>query len=411
MAWAVQDSNLRPPARKAGALPLSQPPRRTWGTLCGFPVPELPLTELFRETRERTERLIRPLEPDDLASGSPPAKWRLGRTTWFLETHFLGRDRQSRIFAEPPPCGGFPRPTVAEILDYRHAVDREVRERLEAGVDAKAQASLGLALLHEEEQLESLLAGLKRLFSASPLAPPVYPDLPAPPPGETPPLRFLEFPGGTVDIGRDPGPFVAGAETPRHQCRVDPFRIASRLVTNREYLEFVEDGGYREERIWLRDGWRVLSRERPAYWTPEGEEYTLGGGLQPLALDAPVAHLSFFEADAFARWRERRLPTEFEWEAVASALEPSGNLLESGRFAPLPAGGRQMYGDVWEWTLSGFEPWPGTQRPPEDFSPGRMAVRGGSCLTSGTHLRASSRRGLRPMTRWHCTGIRLARAA
>ncbi len=395
------------------------------------------LVRLFRETRERTERLVEPLAPDDLASGSipgvPPAKWRLGRAAWFVDTCFLDSEPSlpgGGVFARAPRPGGFPRPTIAEIMEYRRLVDRAVRDRADAGLEESAKVRLALAAFHEADQAELLLASVKHLFATSPLAP-AYASLSALPSAETPPLRFLEGPGGTTGIGRDREALAPGSETPRHRRRVAPFRIASRLTTNREYLEFIEDGGYREEGLWLRDGWRVRCREgweHPVYWKRHGEireEFTLGG-WRPLAPDAPVAHLSYFEADAFARWRECRLPNEFEWESVAATVAPAGCLLESRHFAPSPvdsgaASGRQpaqLYGDVWEWTSSGFEPYPGYRCDPAadavifgDFSPGRMVVRGGSCLTSGALLRASTRRALRPATRWECTGIRLARAA
>ncbi len=373
--------------------------------------------EEFREARSRTLRLIEPLTPEDLTARSlpdaPSAAWRLGRTTWFVETFVLRRRSEHPGFARE---SDFSRPGITEILECRKRVDDAVRDC----------ERLAVATRVEELHQELMLAAIKHLLAGNP-GQPAYERAPEPASGEAPPLRFLDAPGGTLGFGRNRDDRALGSETPRCERVVRPFQIGSRLVTNGEFLEFVEDGGYGDERLWLSSGWEARRRggwEAPLHWRRSDgfrEEYTLGG-RRPLLPAAPVAHLSFFEADAFARWRERRLPTEFEWESVARDADRPGASegLDPTPAEPTPPGAppAQLYGDAWEWTSSSFEPYPGYRRLPAadaatfgDFSPGRMVGRGGSRLTPGAGLTAATRRAIRPETRWQVTGLRLARDA
>ena len=283
-----------------------------------------------------------------------------------------------------------------------------------------------LGLNHEEQHQELLLMDIKHVLSLNPLCPAYREGLPH---GrdEAPPLEWIEQPAGLCEIGH-PGPgFAFDNEGPRHQVFLRPFALASRLVTNGEYRTFVEDGGYGRADLWLSDGWAAIQEgnwDAPLYWERGEEgwrEFTLGG-LRPLDDDAPVCHLSYYEAEAYAAWADERLPTEAEWEVAAAALEPEGNFLESGRFHPAPAlrgaagAPLQVFGDLWEWTRSPYTAYPG-YRPPEGalgeyngkFMCNQMVLRGGACVTPEGHIRATYRNFFYPHQRWPFTGLRLAR--
>ena len=304
--------------------------------------------------------------------GASPAKWHLGHTSWFFETFVLMREgvlmredvlaRDGTGYCPPHPeyqevfgvsaAGGdrrlrrvrglLSRPTVAEVFDYRRQVDDGVAELLEGELPDEIREIVLLGLHHEQQHQERLLIDLKHLFSLNPLTPAYRQAADETRGGEASPLRFVSFAGGTLPFGHQGAGFAYDNERPRHQRLVEPFQLASRLITNGEYLEFVAEGGYREASLWLSDGWdaRVAGDwEAPLYWVRQGDdfaEFSLGG-LLPLALDAPVIHLSYFEADAFARWREARLPTEFEWESAAAHRPVAGTLLENGGLRPSPA--------------------------------------------------------------------------
>ena len=326
--------------------------------------------------------------------------------------------------------GMLSRPTVAEVFDYRRRVDGAMEELLDDELPEAIGDLVVLGLHHEQQHQERLLADLKHLFSRNPLYP-AYCEAPAAPePGGPLPLRFAACAGGTLPFGDEGTGFAYDNEKPRHERLIAPFGLASRLITNGEFLEFIGEGGYRDSSLWLSDGWDARLAggwEAPLHWVRQGDgfaEFTLGG-LQALAPEAPVVHVSYFEADAFARWRQARLPTEFEWEAAAAGQPVAGSFLENGRFHPGPVAAAagspvaskpaQLFGDAWEWTASPYLPYPGF-RPSGLFGQssgasmsGRMVLRGGSCLTPASHLRATYRHVLRPDARWQATGIRIAR--
>ena len=428
--------------------------------------PAAELREAFFRVRRQTTELAVPLAIEDYVAQSMPdarpAKWHLGHTSWYFETFVLtasgvlvapdvpgtertgfspSRPEYQAIFGVsdagiPHPRvdsrdrGALTRPTVAEVFDYRRRVDHAMSELLAGELPGEVRELVELGLHHEQQHQERLLADLKHLFSRNPLYP-AYREASGGPRGGAvpPPLRFVSFPGGTLPIGCPGTGFAYDNERPRHERRIAPFQFGSRLITNGEYLEFMEEGGYRERSLWLSDGWEARLAggwEAPLHWVREGDgfaEFTLGG-LVSLAPEAPVTHVSHFEADAFARWREARLPTEFEWESAAADEPVAGTFLENGDLRPEPtpaaayrgaSGPVQLFGDAWEWTASAYLPYPGF-RPSGRFGQssgksmsGRMVLRGGSCFTPASHIRASYRHVLRPDARWQATGIRIAR--
>jgi ergothioneine biosynthesis protein EgtB len=406
------------------------------------------LLERYSRVRQQTEALCRPLSAEDhiiqpMPDASPP-RWHLAHTTWFFETFVLttavpGYQPWHQAFAylfnsyynavgpQYPRSkrGLLSRPSVAEIYAYRHAIDERMARLLSAG--GLPESLLGiveLGLHHEQQHQELLLTDFKYTLGCNPLYP-AYLDWPvAPERPPLPPSRWIEGPAGLAWIGHEGAGFAYDNEGPRHQALLQPHALASRPVTNGEYLRFVQSGGYREPALWLSMGWDFVGKESwraPLYWVETGEgwrEFTLAG-LKPLDLDAPVCHASYFEADAYARWAGARLPTEAEWEAAAQTLPPEGQFAGSGRYHPRPAAGaglEQMFGDVWEWTASAYLPYPG-------FAPSAGAVgeyngkfmcnqfvlRGGSCATPAGHIRASYRNFFPPEARWQFSGFRLAR--
>lgn len=410
------------------------------------------LNVTFSRVRAATAALCDGLEIEDFVVQSmpdaSPAKWHLAHTSWFFEQFLLkvfARDYRSPhaqyeyLFNsyyqtvgpmhERPHRGLLTRPTVADVMAYRAHVDEHMRELLDArGDDPQIAALTTLGLNHEQQHQELLLTDLKHLFSRNPLRP-AYRAAPARgEPVTVTPMRFYTFDGGVQQIGAAGEPFVFDNELPRHKTYLEPYALANRLVTNGEYAEFIRDGGYQRPEVWLSDGWSTVMNEgwtRPFYWD-EGldGEFTLFG-MQPLDPAAPVSHLSYYEADAFARWAGGRLPTEAEWETAAAQLPIRGNLLERNLLHPAPAEDgaahdesvlRQMYGDVWEWTSSAYAPYPG-YRPPSGalgeyngkFMCNQLVLRGGSCVTSASHIRATYRNFFYPQARWQFMGVRLAR--
>jgi ergothioneine biosynthesis protein EgtB len=283
-----------------------------------------------------------------------------------------------------------------------------------------------LGLNHEQQHQELILTDVKHALSCSPLRPAYREGGPATSTaGEVPPLRWLDRPGGPVVVGHAGKGFCFDNEGPRHPVLVRPFQLASRPVTNVEYLTFMADGGYRRPELWLSDGWaacRERNLEAPLYWSAEGgtwRHFTLDG-MEPVAPADPVCHLSFYEADAFARWAGARLPAEAEWESVAAEAPVEGNLLEGNRLRPVPApaaaGPAQLFGDVWEWTASPYVAYPGYRPPPGalgeyngKFMCNQLVLRGGSCATPQSHVRATYRNFFPPDARWQFSGLRLAR--
>ena len=402
----------------------------------------------YSQVRARSEALCAPLETDDyqvqsVIDASPP-KWHLAHVTWFFETFLLkpflrGYEpldpRYERIFNSYYNTIGpyhpraqrhtLSRPTVGEVYEYRAHVDRGMNELIE-GCPAEHRATvaqrLTLGLNHEQQHQELLLMDIKRNFFANPLYP-VYSPARRAPDAEAVPMRWLAFPGGIRETGHAGAGFAFDNEQPRHKVFLRDYQLASRPVTNGEYLEFIDAGGYTRPDLWLSDGWTTVQERRwnaPLYWLlidGEWHEMTLSG-VRRVAPAEPVCHVSYYEADAYARWRNARLPSEAEWECAAADEAIEGNFVESGAYHPRPASDasdHQWYGDVWEWTSSGYTPYPG-YRAPEGalgeyngkFMANQYVLRGGCCATPLSHMRATYRNFFYPPDRWPFTGIRLA---
>ncbi|HEU4655483.1 MAG TPA: ergothioneine biosynthesis protein EgtB [Steroidobacteraceae bacterium] len=403
----------------------------------------------YRRVRAATQALCTGLQAEDFVAQSmpdaSPIKWHLAHTSWFFE-QFLLKPHQRRyqpfraeyeylfnsyyqtVGSMHPRAerGLLTRPTVAEVFEYREYVDRHVLELLE-GRDAEDPycqiATLGLH--HEQQHQELMLTDLKHLFAANPLKP-AYRNAHAQSQASShiAPLRFFAFEGGIKEIGATGKRFCFDNETPRHRQWLEPFALADRLITNGEYMEFIREDGYRRPQLWMSDGWALVSAEHwrhPLYWSDDLDaEFTLNG-MQPLHPASPVTHLSFYEADAFARWADARLPTEAEWEVAATSVSSTaGNFVASGALHPLPSeagtGLKQLFGDAWEWTASPYSAYPGYVPPSGalgeyngKFMCNQMVLRGGSCVTPVDHIRATYRNFFYPHARWQFTGIRLAR--
>jgi ergothioneine biosynthesis protein EgtB len=402
----------------------------------------------YSEIRGRSEALCEPLAIDDyqvqsVIETSPP-KWHLAHVTWFFETFLLKPflpaykaldARYEQLFNSYYNAIGpfhpraerhtLSRPTVEEVYAYRAHVDAHMRELIAECAPAHRSAvgeRIALGLNHEQQHQELLVMDVKRNFFANPM----YPAYRAAPEEEhvgTPALRWLEFPGGIREIGHGGSSFCFDNEQPRHKVFMRDFRLASRPTTNAEFLEFVDAGGYSRPELWLADGWTAINERRwhaPLYWVQSGDawhEMTLSG-LRRLNPAEPVCHVSYYEADAYARWREARLPTEAEWETAAGAEKLAGNFAENGRYHPRAAmneADRQWFGDVWEWTASPYAPYPGYRSLPGalgeyngKFMANQYVLRGGCCATPQAHMRASYRNFFYPHDRWPFTGIRLA---
>lgn len=407
------------------------------------------LTMRLFEMRKLSVDLVAPLNAEDMTvqamDDASPTKWHLAHTSWFFETFILAPYLSGyTIFDEAfnycfnsyyerlgarharPKRGLLTRPSLDRVMDYRAHVDLAL-SRLIANENAARADWAGLievGINHEQQHQELMLTDILCLFAANPLRPAYRPRRPRARPARIEPLGWIDFAGGVYPIGDAGNGFAWDNERPRHDALIGPFRLADRLTTNREWLEFISDGGYETSTLWLSDGWVTVSHEgwrAPLYWELHDGvwfEMTLFG-LRPLCLDAPVAHVSFYEADAFARWAGKRLPSEFEWEVAASTASQEGNFLGEA-LTPLPcdeANGppRQMFGDVWEWTASAYLPYPG-YRPPQGalgeyngkFMVNQHVLRGGSCVTPPGHMRISYRNFFYPHQRWQFTGVRLA---
>lgn len=382
---------------------------------------------------------------------SSPLKWHLGHTTWFFEKFVLGavpgyecaNPAFDYVFnsyydaigprVDRARRGQMTRPTLLEVLEYRRVVDARVMTLLASPFHDELADRVRLGLEHEQQHQELILMDLKHLFGHQPLLP-VYRErlgnstevsggeLSS---GDGIALTYAKYPGGLFRMGTDGPEFRFDNEGPAHVQFVPPFELAQRLVTNGEFLEFVADGGYRRPELWLSDGFQWVKHHRitsPMYWHGEQDcmellrVFTLHG-LQSLNLEAPVCHVSYYEADAYARWAGARLPTEAQWEYAAQELPVRGNFLNLQRLDPLPArGSSQMFGDVWEWTQSAYAPYPGYRA--DDgalgeyngkFMCNQMVLRGGSCVTPPGHVRRTYRNFFAPHCRWQFSGIRLAR--
>lgn len=414
-----------------------------------------PIVERLRATRRLSIELARPLTPEDMTvqvmDDASPTKWHLAHATWFFETFVLQPfDSGYRVFdpqlaycfnsyyesAGPrhprPQRGILTRPSSGRVLAYRTHVDAALErllERTAADEQGEIERLLELGINHEQQHQELMLTDILALFAANPLRPAYCEKAPLPSSGAAEPMQWITHSGGIRQIGCDGDGFAWDNEAPRHNVLLQPFRIADRLVSNGEWLEFVADGGYREPLLWLSDGWASVCKEgwqAPLYWERGDDcwlEMTLHG-LRPVELAAPVVHVSYFEADAFARWAGKRLPTEAEWEVAAAAAGSEGNTLGAGALRPLPAIAgrrgelRQMLGDAWQWTASAYLPYPGYRAPAgglgeynAKFMCGQHVLRGASCVTPDGHSRTSYRNFFYPHQRWQFSGVRLAAEA
>ncbi|WP_169543203.1 ergothioneine biosynthesis protein EgtB [Sneathiella aquimaris] len=405
----------------------------------------------FHEIRTCTGKLAAPLSDADATVQSmpdaSPAKWHLGHTSWFFETLILTPykegypcfdQRYAFLFnsyyeslgpRQPRPQRGMlTRPSLAEITEYRQHVDRHMTEFLsQTQRDTKILDLVELGLNHEMQHQELLLTDLLHLFAQNPIKPVYHASEPLP--VENTPLPatpdWTSYDGGLVDVGHDQSGFSFDCETPKHQQILRPFKLANTPINNRDWIEFIDDGGYQNPLLWLSDGWSTVQTEgwhAPLYWGQRDDMWwsmTLRG-FQPIVLDSPVCHISYYEADAFARWRGHRLPTEFEWEIAAQQQAIEGNFLESEEYRPrTPPRSKskmiQLYGDVWEWTSSPYISYPGF-KPAEGavaeyngkFMSGQFVLRGGACTTPIRQMRPTYRNFFYPHQRWQVTGLRLA---
>jgi ergothioneine biosynthesis protein EgtB len=413
------------------------------GQAVGREQPEPP-SRRFQRIRRVSLELTEPLETEDMVIQSmpdaSPARWHLAHTTWFFEHFLLGpyakryrpyREGWDYLFNsyyysvgemhQRPRRGLLSRPTVAEVLAYRAHVDEHMLGLIESQADdAEVAFLVELGLNHEQQHQELILTDIKHALSLNPLKPSYRANLAAGSADHVA-LGFSQYAGGVIPIGAADSGFCFDNETPRHEVLLQPFALANRPVTSGEFLEFVQDGGYERTEWWLSEGWATVCEQgwqRPIYWS-EGldSEFSLAGEIE-LDPNRAACHISYYEADAYARWAGARLPLEAEWEHVATRLPVSGNLLDLRRLHPggAAAGPSQFFGDVWEWTASPYSAYPGF-RPLNGslgeyngkFMCSQLVLRGGSCASPKDHIRASYRNFFYPDARWQFSGIRLAR--
>jgi len=413
-----------------------------------------PLAERYLRVRRSSLNLCRTLEPEDFVVQSmpsvSPAKWHLAHTTWFYEQfilvpnipgyvvfddqfHYLFNSYYNTKGSMHPRAirGLLSRPGVAAIKAYRDYVDDSMLQLMRNNDDPQITSLVVLGLNHEQQHQELMLTDIKHVFSVNPLKPALFEIESRRRETALPDIGFRTLSGDLVEIGADGESFCFDNETPRHEVFIKDFQLANRLVTNSEFEAFIDAGGYREPTLWLSDGWSWLESkniDRPLYWSDDrSAEFTLGGMLD-IDPDAPVSHVSFYEADAYARWAGARLPTEPEWETAAASAKSTRrnsdqeNFAESGFFHPQPMVDdaattlNQIFGDTWEWTASAYAPYPGFR--PLDGSLGeyngkfmcnQLVCRGGSCVTPADHIRLTYRNFFYPDDRWQFFGIRLAR--
>ncbi len=412
------------------------------------PIP-VHLHDDYLAVRQQSLKLAENLSDADATvqsmADASPAKWHLAHTTWFFETLILSPQYGTDSVFDPAFAllfnsyyetlgarhprskrGMLTRPTLERVLLYRAHVDEAMSRLLRSNLLLDTEALVILGMHHEQQHQELLLTDILHLFAQNPLYPiykssePLVCDLPDVQIG-----KMISFDGGVIKIGHGGDTFAFDCEKPRHETLLRPYRLARRAVTNGEWINFIEDGGYNNPLLWLSDGWTWVQDEgwqAPGYWRMHNGAWhalTLRG-FQPVDNMAPVCHISYFEADAFARWSGKRLPSEAEWENTASTLAPEGNFVGSGRLRPAANllqhdQAVQMYGDVWEWTQSPFCAYPGFKPAAGavgeyngKFMSGQYVLRGGSCVTPDNHIRATYRNFFQPEKRWQFSGMRLA---
>jgi ergothioneine biosynthesis protein EgtB len=415
--------------------------------------PAAKLAGRYATCRLQTESLTESLSPEDQmvqsSADASPAKWHLAHTAWFFETFILSqhlpgyRSIDSRfrdlfnsyynaIGQQPDKAlrSTFSRPSLDDVRKYRRHVDKYMAELLQSGPVSDAVLDLAeLGINHEQQHQELLITDIKHAFWSNPLRP-AYQQLSLEPERINATQQSPQaFDGGLVEVGVEDGSFHFDNESPRHKVYLNPFRLASRLATNGDYLAFMDEGGYERPELWLSEGWKTVHSSQwnaPLYWekSETGWMHFTCTGMRKVDEAEPVCHVSFYEADAFARWAGARLPTEFEWEYAASGAPVEGNLLEKKNLHPVAAPSskeskderpQQLFGDVWEWTASAYLPYPGFHAVTGalgeyngKFMSNQMVLRGGSCATPQSHVRATYRNFFPPETRWQFSGIRLA---
>jgi ergothioneine biosynthesis protein EgtB len=419
--------------------------------------PRSTLRARYQRVRHFTEQLCAGLEAEDFVvqsmSDVSPTKWHLAHTSWFFENFILLPHKSSYVALDPvyhflfnsyyvqagerhcrAQRGYISRPTVREVFAYRAFVDEQMLELIDRAADAELERLLELlelGLHHEQQHQELMLTDIKHVFSVNPLRPVYRASAPARASASVEPLRFVEFEAGLREIGHAGAGFCYDNETPRHREFVERFAFASRLVTNGEYLDFMAADGYMRAELWLSAGWDAVQKNQwsePFYWERrDGRWYMFTlSGMRPVDENEPVCHVSYFEADAYARWAGARLPTEAEWEVAAQGQPIEGNFVDQDVLHPsvatptLPRSHAptlsQLYGDVWEWTRSPYSPYPGYQ--PAAGAVGeyngkwmcnQFVLRGGSCATSLSHIRPTYRNFFAPDATWQFMGIRLAK--
>lgn len=417
----------------------------------GFRFSRDELIQKFKKARAFTEEITDPLEIEDyvvqVTENASPAKWHLAHTTWFFETFLLEKELEDYDPIHPqysylfnsyylqtgvPHCrarrGNISRPTVKQVFEYRNSINEHVIDLINNATDEQYEQwgpIIEIGIHHEQQHQELLMTDLKYMFSQNPLNP-VYKNAERPRARSIPEISWIGFEEGVYEVGHDGEGFGYDNEFPRHKTYIHDFELANRLVTNGEYLEFMEAGTYSEPKWWLDEGYSTIRDEgweAPLHWrNVDGEwhQFTLSG-LEQIDPHDPVTHVSYFEADAYARWKGYRLPTEQEWEVASKSLPEEGNFADAGYLQPAAlqtanAGLQQMFGEVWQWTQSSYSPYPGYKPLPGalgeyngKFMCNQYVLRGGSCATSRSHFRKTYRNFFHANERWQFTGIRLAK--
>lgn len=412
------------------------------------------LLKSYIKVRAFSHKLAKPLTKEDYVVQSmpdvSPTKWHLAHTSWFFEAFILSKTEKKYKSLHPqynflfnsyyvqvgerhsrPKRGLISRPTVDEVYEYREYVDKnmnKVFKNLDDKKFAKIAKVIEIGIHHEQQHQELIVTDIKHVLSENPLYPTYKKSAGKKSKNKISSAGWINFDGGIYTIGNKGDNFGYDNEFPPHKTYLEPFSLSSKLVTNGEYLEFLNDGGYSKPELWLSDGWNTVSSndwKSPLYWIKKDgswHHFSLGG-LKELDLSQPVCHISFYEAEAFSRWAGARLPSEFEWEIASKDIKIAGNFVDNGNFHPVSAESgngnlSQMYGDVWEWTRSPYLPYPGYDTPPGalgeyngKFMCNQMVLRGGSCATSKSHIRNSYRNFFPPDARWQFMGLRLSKDA